>query len=398
MEINIEDKEKLVNEGFCVIKNKINKLMQKKISRYLKVLESDKYKNLFNWQGLNGDNPYITNVNRQSFELYNIAYKMFFDIDDNNNFQKTNNNYTYLNTDCIKLLSNNDKKLYIEMMKWSYNYTIYIFKEYLKSVQMAFNSDFISINSIKIMFLHKNAYEQEIHIDGTQTSCYKCEKDESKWWGENSSFILSIPLNEYPKELNTIFYNNKKLKYKCNCYDRTILNTLDKLNDDIKYDFCNAREQHKLELTDFSMHSHKCWHQGPSNNTNIIRKILFIEIANIYKTDKIDKPINVNSCYYKQTNNINSLNNLNYNKRLKTLYTLFYEHHGFIYLKKYLSINIIDTLSKIINVYFDKHEVIIDGLNPQTKKGNYKRDSYTIYSDCNTYVIDESQLPKNKKR
>ena len=52
--------------------------------------------------------------------------------------------------------------------------------------------------------------------------------------------------------------------------------TLDKLNDDIKYDFCNAREQHKLELTDFSMHSHKCFFNIPFFKYN--KKIYLLKL------------------------------------------------------------------------------------------------------------------------
>ena len=258
---------KAINEhGFIILKDYLNKTFEKKLNFYEKKMTSSKYSNIFDWKGSNGNNPYIRNINRTSHELFSDYYYDLF----NNNQDKINIEGHYLydnNKRHINKIDENIKKSYIELMSWCYKYTMDIFKDLFNYLLKNYaDYKILKLVSVKIHKLFKNCKEQEIHQDLS----YEMDKNRGR---DSINLIITVPMNNIKKELNTIFYDKKIL----NGYKNSIKILKENL-DVYEKIFKPARFQTDANIGDIQIHNVTCYHHGPANNSSIIRKFLFIEV------------------------------------------------------------------------------------------------------------------------
>ena len=250
--------------GFVILKDYLKKTFEKKIRFYEKKITNPKYSNIFEWGGSNGDNPYVRNINRTSYELFSCYYYEVF----NNKEKKNNLGGHYLlknNKKYINDIDENTKKNYIELMSWCYKYTMYIFKDLFNYLLQNYaDYKILKLVSVKFHKLFKNCKEQEIHQD------LGYEIDNTR---RNLSLIITVPMNKIKKELNTIFYDKNLL----NGYKNPI--HIMKENLDV-YDkiFKPARFQTDANIGDIQIHNVTCYHHGPENDSSLTRKFLFIEV------------------------------------------------------------------------------------------------------------------------
>lgn len=125
---------------------------------------------------------------------------------------------------------------------------------------------------ITLMEIYPGSNEQEIHIDMP-----------SKLGPKNTyRYYLSIPLHDTDIKMGpTIFYKEDGMKEFRKEYDneqdeKGIIGNLNSLKWEIKQIFLSAREQYEYKLGDISIHRDITYHNGGTNNTNKIRRVLFV--------------------------------------------------------------------------------------------------------------------------
>ena len=97
---------------------------------------------------------------------------------------------------------------------------------------------------------------------------------------DTTRYYINIPLQETKKNMGTIIYykepNLKEFRKYHNYKDTGIIGHLNSLKWEKKQLFLNAREQYEYKLCDISIHKDMTFHNGGTNNSNKIRKFLFI--------------------------------------------------------------------------------------------------------------------------
>ena len=269
--------EHIGKHGFIVLNNYFDNTIKKKLRFYEKKLEDGEYKKILNeWIGINGNNPYVRNINRTSYELYSSYY---FDLICNNNLTQKDknhilkNHYMYdNNSNSINELNDEFKIKYKKLLNWTYNYTIYVFKDLFQNILNSYNNyNELMVISVKIHVLYPNCKEQEIHCDKYEPPVGQFENGILL---QGKLLIITIALNDINKELNTIFYDRELL----NGFNFPIKELKENLMENDYELFQNARFQTEANIGDIQIHDGRCYHHGPENKSNITRKFLFIEI------------------------------------------------------------------------------------------------------------------------
>ena len=113
--------------------------------------------------------------------------------------------------------------------------------------------------------------EQEIHIDMPGI----LPKDITRYY-------VSIPLHETKKNMGPIIYYKESMIKEFRKFHNHnesyegVIGHLNSLKWEIKQLFLNAREQYEYKLGDISIHRDITFHNGGTNNSNKIRRFLFI--------------------------------------------------------------------------------------------------------------------------
>ena len=93
-------------------------------------------------------------------------------------------------------------------------------------------------------------------------------------------YYINIPLQDTKKNMGPIIYykesNLKEFRKHYNYEYGGVIGHLNSLKWEIKQIFLNAREQYEYKLGDISIHRDITFHNGGTNNSNKIRKFLFI--------------------------------------------------------------------------------------------------------------------------
>ena len=128
---------------------------------------------------------------------------------------------------------------------------------------------------ITLFEVYPGCNEQEIHIDMPGRMLPK----------NTNRYYISIPLHKTDIKMGPlIFYKEPVMKEfrKQHSYDIDdqndggIIGNLNSLKWEIKQIFLSARKQYEYELGDISIHKDITYHNGGTNNTNKIRKFLFV--------------------------------------------------------------------------------------------------------------------------
>lgn len=97
---------------------------------------------------------------------------------------------------------------------------------------------------------------------------------------DTTRYYINIPLHETNKNMGSIIYYKegmmKQFRKHYNYEYGGIIGHLNSLKWEIKQIFLNAREQYEYKLGDISIHRDITFHNGGTNNSNKIRKFLFI--------------------------------------------------------------------------------------------------------------------------
>lgn len=97
---------------------------------------------------------------------------------------------------------------------------------------------------------------------------------------DTTRYYINIPLQETNKNMGPIIYYKegmmKQFRKHYNYEYGGIIGHLNSLKWEIKQIFLNAREQYEYKLGDISIHRDITFHNGGTNNSNKIRRFLFI--------------------------------------------------------------------------------------------------------------------------
>tara|TARA_B100001029_G_C15049133_1_gene449373 strand:- start:510 stop:1337 length:828 start_codon:yes stop_codon:yes gene_type:complete len=269
--------EHIEKHGFIILNNYFDTTIKKKLRFYEKKLEDREYKKLLDeWSGINGNNPYVRNINRKSYELYATYY---YDLLCNNRLTQKEkdtilkSHYMYDNdNNSMNELNEEFEIKYKKLINWTYNYTHYIFKDLFEEILNSYNNyNKVMLISVKIHILYPNCKEQEIHCDKYEDPMGKFENGITT---QGKLLIITIALNDINKDLNTIFYDRELL----NGFNIQIKELKENLMINDYELFKKARFQTKANIGDMQIHDGKCYHHGPENKSNNTRRFLFIEI------------------------------------------------------------------------------------------------------------------------
>ncbi len=229
---------------FCILRRFINRDTMGKIINKV---------NYFNekYEYDEGKNPYITNNKRRTNSLYSDF-----------GFEKTR-------------MSNWSEEERNKMLDKYYN----VKREMCEELNGILSNAFLLLNmkqwrmlGITLMEIYPGSNEQEIHIDMP-----------GKLGPKNTyRYYLSIPLHDTDIKMGpTIFYKEDGMKEFRKEYDndhdeKGIIGNLNSLKWEIKQVFLSAREQYEYKLGDISIHRDITYHNGGTNNTNKIRRVLFV--------------------------------------------------------------------------------------------------------------------------
>ena len=229
---------------FCILRSFINRdTMGKIINKVNHFNEKYEYDE--------GKNPYITNNKRRTNSLYSDF-----------GFEKTR-------------MSNWSEEERNKMLDKYYN----VKREMCEELNGILSNAFLLLNmkqwrmlGITLMEIYPGSNEQEIHIDMP-----------GKLGPKNTyRYYLSIPLHDTDIKMgSTIFYKEDGMKEFRKEYDneqdeKGIIGNLNSLKWEIKQIFLSAREQYEYKLGDISIHRDITYHNGGTNNTNKIRRVLFV--------------------------------------------------------------------------------------------------------------------------
>jgi len=232
---------------FCILRRFINYDTMSKIINKV---------NYFNekYEYDEGKNPYITNNKRRTNSLYSDF-----------GFEKTRmSNWTDEKRDNML-----DKYYQVRReMGEELN-------DILSNVFLLLNMKQWRMLGITLMEIYPGSNEQEIHIDmpGRMLDA------------NTNRYYLSIPLHDTDIKMGpTIFYKENSVKEfrKEHSYNKDdeddggIIGKLNSLKWEIKQIFLSAREQYEYKLGDISIHRDITYHNGGTNNTNKIRRVLFV--------------------------------------------------------------------------------------------------------------------------
>ena len=125
---------------------------------------------------------------------------------------------------------------------------------------------------ITLIETYPGCNEQEIHIDMPGKL------------GQNNTYryYLSIPLQDTDIKMGPIIYYKEdgmkefRKEYDNNKDENGIIGKLNSLKWEIKQIFLSAREQYDYKLGDISIHRDITYNNGGTNNTNKIRRVLFV--------------------------------------------------------------------------------------------------------------------------
>lgn len=260
-------REEICNNGFFIMRNYL-KNFSKTIRFIKKIFENRENEEIFNWDGINGNNVYVRNINRQAYDFYSLPLMQYIKLYRGNKKEdmeilESNNYYDFsFLKKWLKEEHYKAEKLFI-LMKKNYNFFTYIFKDLLEKMNKLFNTEYV-LCSVKLHRLYPGALEQEIHRDG-------------KYIDKNGKdlLIIMIPLHDTIKELSTIFYPMKEMvelpNYVC---------LFENLSNDLKEKFMKVKVQNELSIGDVVVQNGSVCHHGPKNNTNTIREFLFLELHN----------------------------------------------------------------------------------------------------------------------
>lgn len=130
------------------------------------------------------------------------------------------------------------------------------------------------LTGITLFEIYPGCNEQEIHMDMP-----------GRLQENTNRYYVSIPLHNTEKNMGPIiFYKEPIMKEfrqhhnynKDDHDDGGIIGHLNSLKWDIKQIFLSAREQYEYKLGDISIHKDITFHNGGTNNSNKIRRFLFV--------------------------------------------------------------------------------------------------------------------------
>tara|TARA_B110000003_G_scaffold240045_1_gene246438 strand:+ start:3346 stop:4155 length:810 start_codon:yes stop_codon:yes gene_type:complete len=258
-------REEICNNGFFIMRNYL-KNFSKTVRFIKKIFENRENEEIFNWKGINGNNVYVRNINRQAYDFFNLPIMQYIKLYRENEEKEMeiieNNNYydfSYVKK-WLKEEHYKAEKLFI-LMKKNHNFFIYVFKDLLEKMNKLFNMEYV-LCSVKLHRLHPGALEQEIHRDGKHIDKY----------GKHL-LIIMIPLHDTIKELSTIFYPMKEMVHLPN-----YVCLFENLSNELKEKFMKVKVQNELSIGDVVVQNGSVFHHGPKNNTNTIREFLFLEL------------------------------------------------------------------------------------------------------------------------
>lgn len=264
---NEKIRKEICDKGFLIMRNYMKNFC--KTSRFIKkIFEKQENKDIFNWNGINGNNVYVRNINRQAYDLFNLIVLQYINCYRRNDIKETEiiEKYNYYDFSHLKKWLTNEphkaEMLFI-FMKKNYNFFTYVFKDLLEKMNETFNTEYV-LGSVKLHRLYPGALEQEIHRDGIYI-----DKNGKRL------LIIMVPLHNTIKELSTIFYPFKEEVY---IPKDTSIILFENLPSELKKKFTEVRFQSELSVGDVVIQNGSIYHHGPKNNTNTIREFLFIEL------------------------------------------------------------------------------------------------------------------------
>lgn len=245
--------EELKRKGYCLIEKMIPRSLMDTVYELLLEL-MDRYD--FD----DGNNPYVTNINRQGYSLYMGSAEVY---------RKSGAPEEY----CAEVEERfgDVKRIIWGRLRSSIDSVFYLLR--VRQWQLV---------GMTLFDCYKGCKEQEIHHDAPK--------------GMNRIFI-TIPLHDTSKEMGpTIFYNEEKIKEYRHIYKAKSLPELpkgsfeDSLPDEAGFGSIGfykdlskenkiweeGREQYKLELGDVTIHKELTFHSGGENKTDKPRRFLFI--------------------------------------------------------------------------------------------------------------------------
>tara|TARA_B100000575_G_scaffold81464_2_gene64093 strand:+ start:5108 stop:5881 length:774 start_codon:yes stop_codon:yes gene_type:complete len=231
---------------FCILRQFINMEMMNNIINKV---------NYFNekYPYDEGLNPYISNKKRRTNNLYS-------DFGSENDIMK--------NWPEEKREGMLDKYYDVRKGMWKE------LREILSSIFYLLKKRQWKLTGITLFDVYPGCSEQEIHMDMPRI----LPKDMIRYY-------ISIPFHETTKNMGPIIYYKESMmkefrkfhKYdENNENDGGIIGHLNSLKWEIKQVFLNAREQYEYKFGDISIHRDITFHNGGTNNSNKIRRFLFI--------------------------------------------------------------------------------------------------------------------------
>ena len=259
--------EEMYDKGYFIIRNYM-KNFGKTVRFIKKIFDNRENKEIFKWEGINGNNVYVRNINRQAYDFYNLPVMQYINYYRRNekDYMEDIEKFNYYDFSFLKKWLEREhykaEKLFI-FMKKNYDFFTYIFKDLLEKMDKIFNVEYV-LGSVKLHRLYPGALEQEIHKDGGDGR----EKSASRL------IIIMIPLHDTIKELSTIFYPFKKM---VNIPNSGVC-LFENLSNELKEKFTKVKVQKELSIGDVVIQNGSVYHHGPKNNTNTIREFLFLEL------------------------------------------------------------------------------------------------------------------------